>query len=161
MFTLRRFDTREPRGQTLVEFAMVLPMMLLVFAVIMEGSRLFWGYQATISGVRDATRYRARVAPADICVSGGTLDEYTAKLEAIVEETVDGELFYPIGITVDSVTPGLACVPGTYRNNPVPIATVTAEITVTFPFSGIFTLVNGTLPDVTTAVADSSRIYGA
>ena len=47
---------------------------------------MFWSYQMAIGGVRDAARYLARVAPADICnTAGATLDGYTrARLAGIV-----------------------------------------------------------------------------
>ena len=57
----------------MVEFAILLPILLLVFAVIVEGGRLMWSYQTVVAGVRDATRYVARAAPANICSTGGSL----------------------------------------------------------------------------------------
>ena len=54
---------RNDDGVAIVEFAIALPMMLLVFAVIIEGSRLMIAYQSTIAGVRDATRYLSSVLP--------------------------------------------------------------------------------------------------
>ena len=36
--------SKEESGAALVEFAILLPMMLLVFAVIIEGGRLMWSY---------------------------------------------------------------------------------------------------------------------
>lgn len=60
---------RDEDGVALVEFAVVLPMMLLVLAIIFEGTRLLLSYQAAISGVRDATRFLSRVVPATVCAS--------------------------------------------------------------------------------------------
>ena len=57
-------------GATAVEFAILLPVMMVVFAAIVEGSRIYWNYQSAVSGVRDASRYLARITNADIC--GGT-----------------------------------------------------------------------------------------
>ena len=59
------------RGAVLVEFAIMLPVFLLTFAVIFEGGRMLWSYQATAAGVRDASRYLARISPETICVNGG------------------------------------------------------------------------------------------
>lgn len=125
---LARFRRRE-EGVALVEFAIV----LLIFAVIIEGGRLFWSYQATILGVRDATRYLARVAPADICVSGGTVAGYQSKLENIVRNTSSGNAIFPGGITITAVVPSVNCVVGNYRGGQAAIATVTASLAVTFP----------------------------
>jgi hypothetical protein len=49
---------------------------------------------------------------------------------------------------------------GTYRVSPAPVAQVTANVTITFPFAGIFALVGGSLGQITTDVTDSSRIFG-
>ena len=144
----------------MVEFAIVLPMMLLVFAVIVEGSRLMLSFQSAISGVKDATRYLARVVPSDICTTGGTVGGYSAQLLTIVSQSTSGASVFPSAVTVNSVTPSLACVTGTYRVNPAPVAQVTANVTITFPFAGIFTLVGGSLGQITTDVTDSSRVFG-
>ena len=152
---------REEDGAALVEFAIVLPMMLLVFAVIIEGSRLMIGFQSAIGGVRDATRYLARVVPADICATGGTVGGYAAQLQIIVGQSVTGGAIFPSGVTVNSVTPTLACVAGVYRVSPAPVASVTANVTITFPFAGIFGLNGGTLAPIVTNVSDSARVFGS
>lgn len=151
---------RDDRAAVLVEFAIILPMMLLVFAIIIEGSRLFISYQAAIGGVRDATRYLSRVVPTDICSAGGTLAGHTTKLQTIVGQSISGNAVLPTAVTLNSVTPSFACVTGDYRVNPAPIAQVTASVTVTFPFAGIFGLNNTTLGQITTSVTDSSRAFG-
>lgn len=155
-----RSFTAETSGAALVEFAIMLPMMLLLFAVIIEGGRLMWSYQSVNAGVRDATRYLARIAPGDICDSGGSVVGYTSELEAIVRETSDGSAIFPSGITVNSVTPALNCIAGTYRVSPAPVVQVTASVTITFPFSGVFTLSGQTLGTLTKTVSDQSRVYG-
>jgi len=156
----RRF-ARADDGVALIEFAIVLPMMLLVFAVIVEGSRLMLSYQSAISGVRDASRYLARVAPLDICISGASINAYNTKLQAIVSQSVSGNSVFPSFVTINSVTPALTCVVGGYRVSPAPVAQVTANITVNFPFAGVFALVGGSLTPITTDVTDSSRVFGS
>ena len=156
---LRRF-ARAEEGAALVEFAIALPMMLLVFAVIVEGSRLMLSFQSAISGVKDATRYLARVVPSDVCTTGGTVSGYAAQLLTIVSQSTSGASVFPSAVTVNSVTPSLACVSGTYRVSPAPVAQVTANVTITFPFAGIFALVGGSLGQITTDVTDSSRVFG-
>jgi Flp pilus assembly protein TadG len=148
-------------GVALVEFAIVLPMMLLVFAVIIEGSRLMLGFQNAIGGVRDATRYMSRIVALDICSTGGSVAGYAAQLQTIVSQRITGQSVFPAGITVNSVTPSYSCVVGTYRVSPAPVVQVSAQITVTYPFAGIFALVGSTLPNVTTTVTDRSRIFGS
>ena len=147
-------------GAALVELGILLPVLMLLFAVIIEGSRTFWGYQAAIFGVRDAARYLARVAPSDLCTSGGSVATFGAALETIVRQSAGGNEVFPTSITINSVVPGFACSAGNYRGGAAAIATVTASLTITYPFSGLFTLVGGTLGTVNTVVVDQSRIYG-
>ena len=148
-------------GAALVEFTILLPMLLLVFAVIIEGGRLMWSYQTVNAGVRDATRYLARVAPADICTSGGSVAGYTTALETIVRESVDGDSLFPSGITVTSVTPTLSCVAGTYRVSPAPVVQVRAALTVTFPFASVFSFAGQSLTTINTSVTDQNRVFGS
>ncbi|KIC15197.1 hypothetical protein RA20_18770 [Leisingera sp. ANG-Vp] len=151
---------RQENGAVLVEFALMLPVMLLVFAVIIEGGRMMWSYQAAISGVRDAARYLARVAPQDICTSGGSVAGYTPQLTAIVRESIQGDTLFPSNLTVTSVAPSLTCQAGTYRVSPSPVVEVRAGLTMTFPFAGVFTLNGGSRPAINTVIADQSRVFG-
>lgn len=156
---------RDEAGVALVEFALVLPMVLVVFAVIVEGSRMMIGYQSAIAGVRDATRYLSRIVPVDICTTGGGVTSYAPQLQTIVAQSLTGGTIFPGGVTVQAggVTPALSCVAGSYRVNPAPVVTVTALVDITFPFAGIFTLVGsslGTTP-LTTSISDQSRVFGS
>ncbi|MCB2131090.1 MAG: pilus assembly protein, partial [Rhodobacteraceae bacterium] len=54
--SLRRLLRRDD-GAILVEFALALPILLIFFAVIVEGTRMMKNYHTAISGVRDATRF--------------------------------------------------------------------------------------------------------
>ena len=148
-------------GAALVEFAIALPSMLLLFAVIIEGSRLMLSYQSAIAGVRDAARYMSRVVPSDICNSGGSVAGYSTQLLDIVRNSSSGESVFPSYVTVDFVTPSYTCVPGTYRIDPVPVMSVTAQITVTYPFAGVIAFGGGTLPTRTTTVTDQARVFGS
>ncbi len=140
---------------------MVLPMLLILFGVIIEGGRLFWSYQTTIAGVRDAARYLARAAPNDVCTTGASVAGFSGQLTTIVQQSSSGTGLFPGGVTINSVTPSYVCVTGSYRGGTVPIATVTANVTVTFPFSNLFTLFGGGgLGSMTTNVTDRNRIYG-
>lgn len=156
---LRKFS-RNQDGAALVEFAIILPMMLIIFTVIVEGSRMMISYQAAISGVRDATRYLSRVVASDVCTTGAPITGYTTKIQTIVGQSATGNSVFPSYITINSVTPTYSCVAGTYRISPAPIAQVTANISIDFPFAGLFTLVGLTQSQITTNITDSTRIYG-
>jgi Flp pilus assembly protein TadG len=151
---------RQDSGAALVEFAILLPMLLLVFAVMIEGGRLMWSYQSTIAGVRDAARYLARVASSDLCVTGAGVGSYTATLENIVRNSSSGDAIFPSGITINSVTPSVSCIAGTYRVNPAPVAQVTASLTITFPFASVFAFAGQSLGTITTTVTDQSKVFG-
>ncbi len=163
----RRF-ARDESGAALVEFALVLPLMLIMFAVIVEGGRMMKNYQGANAGVRDAARYLARAVASNACSGGATsatgnaLGAYTTKLEQIVRDSAGtgGGTVFGSGVTVDSVVGTFNCVAGTYRVSPAPVAQVTATITITFPFGGIFELAGDGLTQVTTTVTDQSRIFG-
>lgn len=158
------FDTR---GAALVEFAIVLPVMLLFFALIVESGRTFWHYQAAISGVRDAARYVARAAPHDICEGGlaaaeDRIETYTSAVTLIVVQNMrkGADPIFPPRVTADPIMPSVACTAGDYRNDPAPVATVSANVTIGLPFADIFTLFGGTITEITTVVSDSSKVYG-
>nr|WP_321253545.1 TadE/TadG family type IV pilus assembly protein [uncultured Ruegeria sp.] len=158
-FPFKRF-ARNDDGAILVEFGLVMPVMLLLLAVTLESARLMWSYQSVIAGVRDASRYLSRVTPADICTSGGSVAGLTTTLKNIVEQDINGNNLFPSSVTVNSVTPSLSCVSGTYRMNPAPVGQVSANITIQFPLGGILTLFGSGATSVTTDVADTSRIFG-
>ncbi len=137
-----------------------MPVMLLMLALTVESARMMWSYQSVISGVRDAGRYLARVTPADICVSGGSVAGLTTTLKNIVEQDISGNGLLPTSVTVNSVTPSFTCVAGTYRVSPAPIGRVSANITIQFPMGNVLKIFGNGISSVTTDVADSSRIFG-
>ena len=151
---------RDTRGVALVEFAIILPLMLVLFAVTIDGARMLWSYQKAIAGVRDATRYVSRHADRTICPSGD-LNGYSTKLLEIVRDSVDGTDITPSGVTVLSVTPTVSCPTGTFRNGNPSVATVTATLRITMPFSTVFQLVGGNVGTFDATVSDSSRIFGS
>ncbi len=147
-------------GAIIVEFAIVMPIMLLLLAVTIEASRIMWSYQSVIAGVRDAGRYMARVTPTDICISGGSVAGLTTTLKDIVSKDIGGNALFPTSITVNSVTPSFSCVSGTYRISPAPVGQVSANVSIQFPMGSFFALFGSNISTVTTDVADSSRIFG-
>ena len=156
-----RFWRRE-EGAVLVEFAVSLPLILILAFLSVESMRLFWSYQAAIAGVRDATRYLARIAPADLCTTGGSVAGYASQLEAIVESTISGAALFPAGVTVTSLTPSHTCVTSlALRQASVPVATVSANVSITMPFSQVLRVIGGApAASINTTVRDQARVYG-
>ena len=179
-----RFSRRE-EGVALVEFALFLPVFLLSFFVIVEFSRTFFSYQGALSGVRDATRYAARVLDRDVCedLSGTELDitnsdlfkntnevdGSTDALYQIVFRNMDNEnSALPSSVELVSVTAKYTCevpVEGTLNQARVPVAEVSARFLITLPLIGLLELngLNGIIPDATISrtIVDRSRIHGA
>ena len=155
----RRFAAQED-GAILVEFSLVMPVMLLFLALSIEASRMMWSYQTVIAGVRDAGRYMARVTPANICTSGGSVAGMSSTLKDIVEKDIGGNNLFPASITVNSVTPSYSCVSGTYRVSPAAVSQVSANVTIQFPLGGILHLFGDGISTVNTDVTDRSRIFG-
>jgi Flp pilus assembly protein TadG len=151
----------EEAGAILVEFALVLPMMLLVFAMVVESSRFLWSYQSAIGGVRDAARYLSRSAPADICKTGGSVSGYAPAVYDMVALSIARDTVMPGGIAVVSVTPSLVCRTGSYRGGTVAVVQISAEVRMTFPFAGPLGFFGVTIPTKTTTITDRSRIIGA
>ncbi len=158
---LSGFAYREDGG-ALVEFGLLLPSLVLVLGMSVEGGRTFLGYQTTVSGLRDATRYLSRVMQADACAAG-TADSavWDAELTQIVRTAQSGESLLPSGITVQSVTSQITCAPGSYRQGPAPVATVTADLRITFPFGGLLALAGVDTAPFTTRITDQTRIVGS
>lgn len=153
---------RREDGAALVEFAISLPLILILTFLSVDSMRLFWSYQAAIAGVRDATRYLARIAPADLCTSGGSVTGYAGQLETIVETTISGAALFPAGVTVTSLTPTLTCVTSLgLRQASVPVATVSANLSIAMPFSQILQVIGATpAATINTTVRDQARVYG-
>ena len=153
---------KDRSGAALVEFAIALPLLLILFAVTVDGARMMWSYQKTAAGVRDATRFLGRAAPARICDAGGSVAGYQTQLEQIVRDAATtGQSIAIQGSNVLSVVPSHVCIDNGYRGGVVAIATVTASVRITLPFSTVFALI-GTAPGTFTAtVTDQTRIFGS
>jgi Flp pilus assembly protein TadG len=160
-FLLHRFRRAED-GTALVEFAISLPLILIVSFGTIDSMRLFWTFQAAVAGVRDAARYVARVAPADICETGGSLQGYEAQLAGIISTTIDGDGLYTGGVTIANVTATLTC-EGTLglRQAQVPVARVSADMSIAMPFTEVFRIIGGAgFGTLTTRIVEDARVYG-
>ena len=158
-FRNSRFGQSEV-GASLLEFGVVMPFMLLLMALMVEAGRFMWSYQVTLEGVREAGRYLARVAPVELCRDGGTVAGLNATLFDIVQNNSANNSLFPNHVSVNSVTATHTCVPGAFRINPTPVGTVTASLTIDFPFSGITSLFGAEMTTMTTTIQDQGRIFG-
>lgn len=159
--SFNRFKSDE-RGAIFVEFALTLPLFLLFFMFATEAGRLLYSYQSAAAGVRDAGRYMARVAPVERCLTDGAgeITGYRDTLKDIVAEDITEAPVLLSSVQVNSVVPVLECIVGDYRISPAPVVTVTANVTVQFPFGGVFGLFGEELTSVTTDISDEARVFG-
>ncbi len=153
---------KETSGAALVEFAISLPLLLIIFAVLVEGTRITWSYQAAVSGVRDATRMVARLAPDDICTGTANIADFqTDALDIVRYRSGTTEQILPTGVTVTNVAVGLDCTKAAYTTAQVPVIEVRADVQVTLPFGRFFSRGDGsTMNAITTQIVDQTRVYG-
>ncbi|UWR25885.1 pilus assembly protein [Sulfitobacter sp. S223] len=161
MITSSRF-IREESGAALVEFALIFPVMMLMLGVAIEGSRTYHSYQTAVSGVRDAARYLSRVVQSDVCTSGAGVAQWDETLTDMVQLDRAQKSVFSSDVDILNVSSTLECVSGDWRGKATaPVATITATLKITYPFSGMFSFGGGSLPAVTTTISDSARIIGS
>ena len=149
-------------GAAMVEFAIALPLLLLMVAVVIEASRLTWTHQAAAAGVRDAVRYIARLAPQDICSGTAAIGDFDDDATDIVTLRMGNadEQILPGGVTVVDVVADLQCMEVDYSTDDVPVVGVRVQLQIDFPFGGAFALLGRPLDPLTTIIGDESRVYG-
>ena len=59
---------RNQKGQAVVELAIVLPILILLFMAILEGGRIFTGYIELQTAARDGARYASCLLYTSRCV---------------------------------------------------------------------------------------------
>ncbi|WP_146585982.1 TadE/TadG family type IV pilus assembly protein [Puniceibacterium confluentis] len=156
---LRRFLGNDS-GAALVEFALLLPSFLVFLAISVEGARVFWSYQTTITGVRDAARFLSRAAPRDICASPAAIADWNTRLAEIVRDTQGGDTLFPMAVTIDTVSASLVCGGSGLRGGDAPVATVTANLSIDYPFQGMLRFAGAETTRIRTTVSDSTRVIG-
>lgn len=154
-------------GAAMIEFAISLPILLLILAIVIEGSRISWTHQAAAAGVRDASRYIARLAPPDICVDAtaniATLEaNFKGEATDIVVERVGNpdEQILPGGVVVIDVSPAIQCMTVDYSADDIPVVEVRVRLEISFPFGGVFDIFGDPLEPLVTEIWDESRVYG-
>lgn len=155
-------------GATAVEFAILMPIMLVCFGAIVEGARIYWNYQSAITGVRDAVRYLARVTDVEIC-GGATsltpvdLPDGDSTARRIIERNVGtgSANLFPTAVRIDAVQASFICPDLNLRTRPTPVAQVQATLTVDLPFGAVFEFFGPRRnSQMISTIVDQARIYG-
>lgn len=167
-FSISRFLRRSESGATAVEFVILMPVMMVCFGAIVEGSRIYWNYQGAVSGVRDAARYLARTTPEGICESvtnptWRSLPGGATEARRIIDRNLGsgGANLFPLAVGVNGVTASFSCPDLDLAIDPTPIARVQARLDIYLPFGTVFEFFGrrGT-PKLQSTITDQSRIYG-
>ena len=143
-----------------MEFMIVFPFMVLIFALLVQFGAIFWGYQSAVAGVRDAARYVARSSDVALCVAGGSIAGKSTLARGMIETDRAGNSVLPGNMTVSSVAVSHRCVTGSYRTSPMAIAEVRAVFTVQMPLGGLFGVFGNGLTAFQTTVTDEQRVIG-
>ena len=150
----RRF-LRCERGDPIVEFILVLPLMLILGFGVMEIGRILWFQHFITKGVRDGTRYLSRV-PLD---GGGPCGAVPAAAATVATGlALDGAYWGApnpanIAITLTPVNHAGAF----YGPDPLCMVRMTAQVPVAFPILDAFL---GSGPLVTFTVFNEARHIG-
>jgi Flp pilus assembly protein TadG len=166
-FHIFRWVTRDVQGATAVEFAILMPIMMVCFGAIVEGARIYWNYQSAVSGVRDAARYLARTTDPSVC-SGASTDLLAipggagTAVQIINRNVGTGSTnLFPTAVTVSNVSASYTCPDLNLRSDPTAIAQVEATLTVQLPFGAVFEFFGPrSNTRMVSVIRDQSRIYG-
>jgi len=142
------------KGTAGVEFAIIVPFLLILFVGAFEGGRLFYEYHVLTKAVRDGARFASRL-PAD-CTGLINAADVTAVQQLTRTGTIDGSGDPVIAGWTDNtnVTISATCFDnssatysGLYENDDdIPIITVRAAVSFNYMFAGlIFTDASTTL----------------
>ena len=162
---LSRFGRGES-GATAVEFTILLPVMLVVFGAIVEGSRIYWNYQGAVSGVRDASRYLARTTNNDICGNSASTNTTLTGGSGIATTVItrnmdtDGGGLFPEAVSLNGTPSATYDCVNIAGIGIVPVVVVDAAVQIELPFATIFSFFGTPNGVLNTTITDQSRIYG-
>jgi len=124
-----RTDNRRERGANLVEFALVLPLLVLMLAGIADLGRAFRAYIAITNAAREGARFASKLpydgsAIEDAVIFEAESDQVTLTRDEITISNLNGDGGEPITVTIEHqfglILGGLIGLPGgsiTLRNS--------------------------------------------
>lgn len=128
------------RGQGLVEFALILPVFMLILGGVIQFGITFWGQNTLNQIVRDAGRYAATVKDCD----AATIDDIRTKTQALEAQTPFAGTYGAVTVTLPAAGSSVQCPP--LSNADVVWVSIRADATVPV----FFPLVSGAISTTAT-----------
>jgi hypothetical protein len=128
---IRRRDAGSRRGQALAEFALVIPVFMLVLGGVIQFGIWFWDQNTLNQIARDAGRYAATVK-----CTGSSQGDIVSKTQALEASTPFAGTFGAVIVVIPTPDSTVGCPPGPTTNADVVWVSVKVEATVPtfFPF---------------------------
>lgn len=144
---------RDEEGAALVEFAIIVPVMLILLLGTAEIGRAVWYHHIVNEGIRDGVRYLARMP-----LTATFIDQ--SKNMVLTGSPVGGSprlAYWTDPTTINVAVTNVDNSAGTYRGpDPLPVITMTATVPFSFPLLNFL----GIGPTITVTVADQQRHIG-
>lgn len=116
------------RGAAAIEFAFILPLLLVVFSGMIEFGRAMWHYDALAKGARDAARYLSTVPTANLAGEAASATSVTRSIVANAATQA----------SVAGLTPAtdiaITCAPTPCASVLSPAEVTTVSVAVDYPF---------------------------
>jgi len=127
MDSVHRLPGPSQRGAAAIEFAFVLPLLLVIFSGMVEFGRAMWHYDALAKGARDAARYLSTLPAAELTAQAASPTSTTRTIvsHAATEAGVAGLAAADITIT---------CAPRPCASVLSPADVTTVSVAVDYPF---------------------------
>lgn len=127
----RRPAGQRSRGQSLVEFALVFPILMIILGGIIQFGLIFWGQNTLNQVVRDTGRWAA-TQQADCQTGAGQTAEAIATTNTATAVANNSSLIRPIAnVTVDWT--GAPCPPTSNQQEAWVHITITSTVPIFFP----------------------------
>jgi Flp pilus assembly protein TadG len=135
------------RGAAAIEFAFILPLLLVIFTGTVEFGRAMWHYDALAKAARDAARYLSTVPTADL---GSEADSATSITRSIVTNVATRA-------SVAGLTPAtditITCAPTACGSALSPADVTTVSVDINYPF-----VIGGWIPVFGPSPADAPSV---
>jgi Flp pilus assembly protein TadG len=130
----RRAGQRRSRGQSLAEFAIVFPVLMLILGGIIQFGIIFWGQNTLTQVARDTGRWAATQQGCTAGVSPNVDVLKTAKDIAAVSSLIGNSSAWTFPTNVDASWSGTPCPPINNQTVAYVMITIHHQVPIFFPF---------------------------